>query len=293
MTDPLVATNRPSTPQRAHDLPLDDLLPHHAASLRAVVEHLAADPTVQGVVLGGSIAHGYATPASDLDLTVVVPPDEYRRRVAENRLHWNDTDLCTYPGGYVDAKFVDTAFLEDVAAYGSDVARWAFLHNRVLLDRTEPGPDDDVLADLVARIAQFPVHEQDERVRTFAAHLLAWRWYLEESAAKQSLYLQVLAVQRLVLFACRLTLAADAMFCPSHKWLLQETARAPHRLPDLPDRLDLLLADPSQDRADALITDLLAHHGQDREDLDAQWPSLFMRDTEHAWWHRRPTAADL
>ena len=48
------------------------LHPHHERFIARVGERCAADPAVDGVLVGGSIAHGLARPDSDLDIMVVV-----------------------------------------------------------------------------------------------------------------------------------------------------------------------------------------------------------------------------
>ena len=44
-------------------------------------------------------------------------------------------DLCTYPGGYVDAKYTSMSCINQVALVGSEPARWAFDGARVLFNR--------------------------------------------------------------------------------------------------------------------------------------------------------------
>ncbi len=107
---------------------------------------------------------------------VVVGADEYRRRAAEGRLVFVDHSVCTYEGGYVDAKYVDMGFLERVAAHGSDPARYAFQGARILSCRVEGLPD------VLAAITRYPVEETSDRMTRFTAQLLAWRWYFGQSA---------------------------------------------------------------------------------------------------------------
>lgn len=264
-----------------------ELAPHHAESVENLTRQLRADPSIRALVLGGSLAHGFAAPGSDVDVTIVVDPEEFERRRAEDRLHYNATDVITYEGGYVDGKYVTVDLLRTVAEHGSDPARFAYANTQVLFSDV-PG-----LEGLLAEIARFPLEEQQDRLRRFAAQLLAWRWFFSQSVEKDSRYLEVLALQKVTLFTCRIVLAANAMLYPFHKWLLRVTADAPNRPADLLDRLDKMLATPSQEAVDSLVDDVLAFYGIDRAAAESTWPSVFMQDTELAWLTGHPPVDDL
>lgn len=151
------------------------LWPHHVETLRRTVDRFSADPSVRAVILGGSLAHGFGGEGADVDVVVVVSPEELARRTRTLELTHATHDLATYPGGYVDAKFVDLDFLRDVAARGSDPARWAFDGVRVLLSR-EPA----LLAEhrtehvdaLVAAVLGHFGHDEAELERTWGTRFL-------------------------------------------------------------------------------------------------------------------------
>jgi predicted nucleotidyltransferase len=264
-------------------VPLDELdpafatlAPHHLATCRNVVAEFERQPEVLAVLLAGSIAHGHARPDSDVDIAIVVTPDEFERRAAAGRLTYFDQSLATWEGGYVDGKFHDLAFIRDVAERGSDQARYAFVGARPLLSRI------DGLDDLLAAAVRYPVEEQAERVERFAAHMVAWRWYHGESIRLENRYLQVLGAQKVVLFACRAVLAANALLFPFHKWMLRVTADAANRPASMIDDIESSLADPSIERVGALCDSVIAHVAIEPDRL-AEWPMHFMRDTELAW----------
>ena len=225
--------------------------PHHAASIQNLVHALEQDPSVLALVLAGSIAHGFARPDSDIDVAIVVEPDEYRRRQREETLHYVNSTLCTYPG-YIDGKFVDLDFLHLVAERGSDPARFAFQGSWVLFSRI-PGVDA-----LLADIARFPVDQQRSRADRFAAQLLAWRWYYREAARHENRYLRFLALQKLVLFGSRIVLNQNEMLYPYHKWLLRVVETAPRQPPGFMASIDRLLSDDSWDRVERFCRDVFA-----------------------------------
>ena len=266
---------------------LDDLLPHHAATIANLVRQLEADPAVLGLILGGSIAHGFATPSSDVDVTIVVSPEEVARRHAADRLTSYATDVVTYEGGYVDGKYTDIERLRLVAERGSDPSRYAYVGARVLFSRV------DGLGELVAEITRYPEAERASRIERFTGQLLAWRWYFSQGVEKGDPYLTTQALAKVVLFACRLVLAETATLYPHHKWLMRVTEGVEHKPVDLMPRLRGILAEPTVPAVDALVDDLLAFYGIDRAEADAVWPTHFVRDSEMAWATGQPSIDEM
>src|SRR3712207_4287705 len=99
------------------------MYPHHEETIRRVVEHFEAQPEVRALLLGGSIAHGFASAESDVDIMIIVDEAAHAQRVRDGRLQFFSLELATYPGGYVDGKFIGERFLDEVAERGSDPAR--------------------------------------------------------------------------------------------------------------------------------------------------------------------------
>jgi predicted nucleotidyltransferase len=260
---------------------------HHEESIENMSRELEPDQSLLALILGGSLAHGFARPDSDIDVTMVVSGEELRRRRRENRLHYVNRALCTYEGGYVDGKYVDLAFLEAAAERGSDPARFAFQGNRILFSRV------DGLAELLARIVRFPVGEKEERVRRFAAQLLAWRWYYGEGAKQGSRYLTTLAASKLALFAGRIILTVNELLYPYHKWFLRVLEGAPRRPERFMDSIRGLLEAPSREKVEPLVRSVFAFAGVDFAAVDAVWPTRFMKDSEQKWLDGAPSIDDI
>lgn len=263
------------------------LTPHHRRAIERVVGMLEPDPDILGLVLGGSIAHGYARPDSDIDVLLVLTPQAMAARRREGRLHWVERTVCDWEGGYIDGKYVDRELMELVASRGSEPARYAWQGSRVLFDRS------GALDGLVARIVRYPIEGRDERVARFTAQLLAYRWYHSEAIAKDSPYLAALACQKLTLFACRIVLARNARLYPFHKWLLAETERAPDRPRGLLEGIAAVLRGADQARVEAFVREVLDWYAIDEAAANASWPTLFMEDTELAWLHGRAPIDDV
>lgn len=262
---------------------LDDALagvtlwPHHSSTIDAVIDHFRDLDHVEAVLLGGSLVHGFATEASDVDIVVVVSQEEYDRRAPIPALTFYSEELATYDGGYVDGKFVSRAFLETVAERGGDATRWGYENARILFSRI-----DDLQA-LLDDIVTYPAADKAERLTRFTAQLLAWQWYHAQGWDKRDPYLQGISLSRVVLFACRLVLTANEMLYPFHKWMLRVTATAQHQPPGLAAQIADLFAAPSPERIEALVAGLLAFYGIDRAEANRTWGAWFMRDTELTW----------
>jgi predicted nucleotidyltransferase len=263
------------------------LAPHHEATIRNVVAAFEADEAVLAVLLAGSIAHGFARPDSDVDIAIIVTPDEMVRRREAGALTYFDRSLATYEAGYVDGKYHDLGFLRDVAARGSDQARYAFVGARPLFSRVEG------LDALLAAAVRYPIEEQAERIERFAGQLLAWRWYHGEAIRLGERYLELLSVQKVVLFASRIVLAANALLFPYHKWMLHVVAAAPDRPTALLDDIGALLAAPTAEGIAGVSDAVLAHYSLDLDRLATAWPMHFMRDTELAWMTGTPPIDEL
>ncbi len=260
---------------------------HHAESIKNLVGEFEKDPEVSALILGGSIAHGFARPDSDIDVSILVSGAEYTRRKQAGRMHYNNRTLCTYDKGYIDGKYVDLEFLELVAARGSDPARYAFQGNRILFSRI------DGLERRLAEIVRYPVEEKRGRTDRFAAQLLAWRWYYSEALRQQNQYLVGLSVQKIVLFSCRLVLTVNEMLYPYHKWLLRVVQTAPRQPPGLAAAIAHVLTGPPWADMDGYCREILAFAGVDFAQADAVWPSRFMKDSELKWVTEEPPVDDL
>lgn len=261
--------------------------PHHAQSIQNVVAAFENDPVVVALLLGGSLAHGFARPDSDIDITIVVEAGEYELRKRENRLAYVNHTLCTYPGGYVDGKYVDEGFLRSVAERGSDPARYAFDGARILFSRM--GGIDAALT----AIGRYPVEQKRERIERFTAQLLAWRWYHSEALRQHSDYLLQLSLHKLALFGARIVLAENELFFPYHKWLLRVLEGAPRKPPALLADIQSLVRSPPREKVEAYCQTLLDFIGVDEAAANRAWPMRFMTDTELRWVDGEPAIDDL
>ncbi len=258
---------------------------HHQVAIDKFVNCYQKDPNIIAILLGGSLAHGFAGPEADIDLILVMEEAAYQKRKSQRRLAFSLWDFCNYPGGYIDCKVVSKEILRLVATRGSDPARYAYQDNKILYSR-DPG-----LAKLLAEIVRFPVAEQKSRRKRFAAQLLAWKWYYSQAVEKQDRYLLYLSLQKIVLFSCRLVLNENQMLYPYHKWLLRVVAQAPSKPRNFEATLERLLHTPNRDLVALLCSEVLAFVGLEEKAID--WPNQFLLDSEWNWVEHEPPVDDL
>ena len=139
---------------------------HH----QKVVERLKAlfqdDPRYLALLVGGSLVKGWGSVNSDVDILLVVTEEEYARRISRDDLWYYNTEICDYPGGYVDGKIIDEAFLHDVAERGSEPVRAAFINVEIAFFH---------LPQLDELLKQIPVYQEQERQKKFAPSIARCR----------------------------------------------------------------------------------------------------------------------
>ncbi len=146
------------------------MLEHHRATTERANATIAARDETLAVLVGGSIAHGFETPASDVDVMIVVSDDDYRRRLAAGDIMYSETESATYEGGYVDGKYISVDFIRTVAERGNEPSRFAF-EGAIVASSRLPGIDE-----LVAAAAQYPTAEKSDKLAKFFAQLEYWHW---------------------------------------------------------------------------------------------------------------------
>jgi len=258
---------------------------HHAETIRNVTAHFEGNPKVLALILGGSIVHGYALPSSDVDIMIVLADAEYDALVQAGRSTYHNSELATYPGGYIDGKFTSIAFLRDVIERGSEPARYGFKDARILFNRI-PGLTDTELDALMRRAAEYPVAEKMDRLKRFRAQFAAWHWFATEARVKGNRFLLNLAVGKMTLFGIRLILADNEAPYPFHKWALKELERVQDKPEGVVQAIERVNEDPSEENVEGFF-ELIKNYKQWEEGMPPdgwqRWGSQFMADVELTW----------
>jgi predicted nucleotidyltransferase len=261
------------------------MYPHHSQTIQNVRGYFERDPEVQALLLSGSIAHGFESASSDVDIMIFVSEEDFQRRSQAGQVHFFNRDLCTYEGGYVDGKYLGLSFVKQVLEQGSEPARFAFEGSQVLFSRVEE------FADFVHQIAQYPVDQKMERIKRFYAQFEAWHWYCGEALAKQNQYLLGTAISKLILFGGRLILAYNEMLYPYHKWFLKVLEQAKNKPSGFMPSLQALAELPTKENIERFYERV--RDFQPWTDDPSRWPVQFMFDSELNWTDGKPPVDDL
>ena len=261
------------------------MYPDHSQSIQNVTDYFQRDPEVLALLLGGSIAHGFETPTSDVDIMILVSDEDHKKRLESNQVHFFNRELCTYQGGYVDGKYTSLGFVDQVAQKGSEPARFAFAGSQILFSKV------DGLAEKLCKAAGYPCAEKAERIRRFYAQFEAWHWYSQESLRLKNDYLLGASVSKFILFSGRLILAHNELLYPYHKWFLRVLEGAT----DKPDRLMESIYQINKSHTIENIEALYEKVKTFRPWIEAafSWPTQFMFDSEWNWMDGKTPVDDL
>ena len=261
------------------------MYPHHAQSIQNVTDFFQHDPEVVALLLAGSIAHGFETSTSDVDILILVSDEDHKRRIECNQVHFFNMDLCTYEGGYVDGKYLSLDFIEQVKQKGSEPARFAFAGSQVLFSRVQG------LAEELRQVAQYPTAEKAERIRRFYAQFEAWHWYCQESLRLKNPYLLGTSVSKFILFSGRLILAHNELLYPYHKWFLRVLESAREKPDGLLESIQQLNAASTKDNIESLYEKIKSFRPWIQGEFS--WPTQFMFDSELNWLDGKTPVDDL
>jgi len=258
---------------------------HHRESIDKFLKIYEGDPSILAMLLGGSIAHGFAKADSDIDILFIVDSEEYQKQKTLNKLAFSLRDICIYENGYIDCKVLDLDFLKKVSERGSDPARYAFKDCTILFSRVEELPD------LLEKICTFPKEKMNERRKRFASQILAWKWYYSEGIKKKNKYLLFLSLQKLVLFACRIVLNENQLLYPYHKWMLEEVKGAERKPDNFLININVLFENHTEEKVNIFCMKVLDYIGFNEQTVN--WTDYFLKDCEQNWINNEPPVDDL
>src|SRR5690554_3915849 len=140
---------------------------HHQQTIDNLAGYFKKEKDVKALIVGGSVAHGFATKDSDLDIFLLISEKEYQERLEKESLtYWNDSLICYE--GYIDGKYITVDFLKRVAEKGSEPARFAFKDAFVVFSRLNR------LEVLLKNASRYPVENKEDKIEKFYAQFEAW-----------------------------------------------------------------------------------------------------------------------
>lgn len=196
---------------------------HHKAAMEAATKELSAWDEVLGVIIYGSVAHGFALENSDVDVKIVCTEDFFAAKEHTGNIGYFDRSATHYEGGYVDGEFTTWSRIEQIAAEGSEPSRFDFQDAIVTFDRLGG------LEELTKRAARYPVEQKQKKMLRFYAQFSAWKMHYYEALRRDNRYLAHLAALQFALYAGRLFLAYNETLFPWHKWFLTVLASVPQK----------------------------------------------------------------
>lgn len=252
-----------------------DIRPHHQLAIERLASAYENDDRFLAIIIGGSVAKGCAREDSDIDFMIVATEEAYQQRKEASDLFINRTDLCDYPGGFVDGKIINMDYLQKVAQSGNEPSRAAF--DGAFLAQSSI----DGLETLISDISTYPEGGIEERLRTFYGMAFIQNWLMGEADRHDNLYTKTRAASQLSLFAGRLILAHNRVLFPYHKWFLHYLDKCPEKPDGFIEQIQALLKTPNLENANRLFQNLRAFKDWGVSDFQAfMW---FLEKVELSW----------
>jgi predicted nucleotidyltransferase len=253
-------------------------------AIEAATEKLKAQDDVLGVIVGGSVAHGYAIENSDVDIMIVYSDKEYEEKLKSGEIAYFETDSTHYEEGYIDGKATSAGLIKKVSEIGSEPARFAYKDAIVTFDRAGG------LEKLVRDASRYPIERKYDNIEKFYAQFQTWRWYYYEALKRGNRYLTDVSAINYVLFAGRLILAYNETLYPYHKWFLKVLDSVKQKPEGL---LPCINATIEQKKAENIekLYNLITEFTQ--WPSDKFWSVRFMLDCELGWVDGNLSVADI
>ncbi|GGI57885.1 nucleotidyltransferase domain-containing protein [Winogradskyella haliclonae] len=253
----------------------NNILPHHQDAINNLVKEYQNDERYEALIIGGSVAKGYAKPDSDIDFMMVATDKEFKNLQKTGDFFINRTDLTDYPNGFVDGKVIDMDYLRQVIDRGNEPTRAAFDGAIIAFSRV------DDLAGIIHAIQQYPEADRDQKIRKFYSMAFIQNWLMGEAERHDNIYTKSRAASQLVLFAGRLILAYNRVLFPYHKWFYEYLSRCNAKPRNLIKEMNQVLNQPSVKNANRLFESVRGFRDWNIIDIEAfHW---FMEDVEWSW----------
>lgn len=258
---------------------------HHQRAIDNLINEYGNDPRYPALIIGGSVAKGLARDDSDVDFMILATDEEFNRRINEDNLFINRTDLTDYNGGFVDGKVINLDYLNKVAEKGNEPTRAAFDGAFLAYSRMNG------LDKLMQQIHTYPEEGREKRIRSFYSMAFIQNWLMGEANRHDNLYTKSRAASQLALFSGRLILAYNRILFPYHKWFMQYLERCSEKPDGFIDKINTLLKEPNSTNSEILFQSLKEMKDWGVTDLEAfEW---FLDEVELSWMSDSTPLEDL
>lgn len=257
---------------------------HHQRAIDRLTDAYCDDPAFSGLIIGGSVAKGFARDDSDVDFLIIATDEEFERRSKQQDWFINRRDLCDYEGGFVDGKVISLDYLSNLAESGNEPSRAAFVGAFASFSKLAQ------LDELLQRIPIYPAKGHAERVRAFYCMAFMQHWFIHEATRHGNRYTLMRAASQLALFTGRLILAHNRTLFPYHKWLPRVLESVAEKPAEFIAHFNHLLDEPSGDHGNALFDCVRDFQDWGVSDLEAY--TWFMTDIEWSWMSGKTAIED-
>lgn len=248
---------------------------HHKLAIEAITNKLKLKEEILGVIIGGSVAHGFANENSDIDIMLVLSDQDYEKALKVGNINYFETESTPYQDGYVDGKCTSVEFLKKVAELGSEPAKFAYKDAFVTYSKIAG------LEQLVKDASRYPVERKNENMEKFYAQFEAWKWYYYEALKRNDKYLMEVSISNYILFAGRLMLTHNETLFPYHKWFLRVLGGLNSKPEDFMDHINNLLVSKTKESVEGLYNSITNFNQWTL--TDQHWSIRFMLDSELNW----------
>jgi predicted nucleotidyltransferase len=258
---------------------------HHIQAIETVTAKLKKDERILGIIVGGSIAHGFSSESSDVDLMLVLSDSDYQLALEKKDLHYFETESAAYEDGYVEGKYISSSFIEAVIEKGTEPARFAFNDAFITYSTL------DNLEQLVSLASAYPVKEKEDKMQKFHAQFEGWKWMFHEGQKRKESYVINFSIVNLVLFGGRLLLAHNEVLYPYHKWFMRVLGDSAEKPTGIIEFMNRALSEQSEVAVEELYQAI--KNFRQWPEYDKGWLERFILDSEINWMYGTVPIADL
>jgi predicted nucleotidyltransferase len=252
---------------------------HHKEGIDKFTEKMTDDKEVLAVIIGGSIAHGFATEKSDIDVMLVVSDEDFKKRMQISSVQFLDKE------NHIDGKYISVEFMLKVEKMGSEATRYAFEGAFITYSKLEG------LDQLIKNIQRYPKEMKQDKINRFYAQFSAWKWYCKDAIKHNNMYLLNHAISNLVLFGGRLILAYNEVLYPYHKWFLRVLGNAPKKPENIVELINNLVENRRIEDVQKFVQ--VIEDFSEWSNSEVRWPNIFLYDSEWNWMEGKPPIADI
>ena len=264
---------------------ISEIKAHHQRAINNLVNEYQDDPRFPALIIGGSVAKGCARDDSDIDFMIIAHDEEFDAIKSRGDLFINRTDLCDYPGGFVDGEIINMQYLTAVADKGNEPSRAAFDGAFIAYSRL------DGLENVLNEIPIYPEDRHEKRLKSFYSMAFIQNWLMGEADRHGNVYTKARSASQLALYAGRLILAHNKVLFPYHKWFLHYLEKCTEKPDGFIEQMKSLLETPSLQNANHFFRSLQEFNDWGVTDLEAfRW---FMEEVEWSWMEENTPLEDL